>query len=136
MLGERVFGYKARMDENVRKNPMMRWLIESLEEGKDIGHYGRLIFVMVARYFADDDELVDILCKGADCDEKKARALVLQVKAHDYNPPSRRKIAEFQSKQEFPILPHDDPGEGNVYKDLDFPPEVYERIEEFYEERV
>ncbi len=124
------------MDENVRKNAMMRHLIESLEAGEDIGHYGRLVFTMVARYFASDDELVAMLRNGGDCDEKKARALVLQVKEHDYNPPSRQKIAEFQAKQDFPILPHDDPGEGNVYKDLQFPEHVYDRIEEFYEERV
>lgn len=124
------------MDEAVRKNAMMRHLLESLERGDDIGHYGRLVFVMVARYFASEDELVELLCQGADCDEKKARALILQVNEHDYNPPSRKKIAEFQARQEFPILPHDDPGEGNVYKDLQFPEHVYDRIEEYYEERV
>ncbi|HET9029219.1 MAG TPA: hypothetical protein VFN49_03510 [Candidatus Aquilonibacter sp.] len=124
------------MDDTVRKNAMMRHLIDALESGEDIGHYGRLVFVMVGRYFAGEDELVELLCKGADCDEKKARALILQVSEHDYNPPSRQKIAEFQAKQAFPILPHDDPGEGNVYKDLEFPAHVYDRIEEYYEERV
>jgi hypothetical protein len=34
------------------------------------------------------------------------------------------------------MLPADDPDEGNVYRDLEFPPEVYEHIQEYYEAKA
>lgn len=37
--------------EKLRQEPMMEHLLSSLKEGKDIGHYGRLVFVMVARHW-------------------------------------------------------------------------------------
>ncbi len=123
--------------EALRQNTMMRHLLEALESGQDIGHFGRLVFVMVARHFMSDDELVSLLCKGADCDDAKARALVAQVKQHDYSPPSRAKILEFQSRQSFPIVPDPhDPDQANVYRDLQFPDSVYGHIEEYYEEKT
>ena len=45
--------------EELRKDSMMAHLLDSLEAGKDIGHYGRLVFAMVARHFRSfglDDE--------------------------------------------------------------------------------
>jgi hypothetical protein len=39
----------------LRKNGMMAHLLDSLNSGQDIGHYGRLVFAMVARHFVDDD---------------------------------------------------------------------------------
>jgi hypothetical protein len=38
------------MDE-LKASPMMAHLLEALERGEDISHYGRLIFAMVARHF-------------------------------------------------------------------------------------
>jgi hypothetical protein len=40
----------------LKNEPMMAHLLESLERGEDIGHYGRLAFAMVARHFIDEDE--------------------------------------------------------------------------------
>ena len=40
----------------LRKNDMMAHLLDSLEAGKDIGHYGRLVFAMVARHFLSEAE--------------------------------------------------------------------------------
>ncbi len=37
--------------EDLKKDAMMAHLANSLAQGKDIGHYGRLTFVMVARHF-------------------------------------------------------------------------------------
>ena len=37
---------------------MMAHLLDALDEGADVGHYGRLVFVMIARHFLDEDELV------------------------------------------------------------------------------
>jgi len=63
------------------------------------------------------------------------RALVLQVRTRDYNPPRRERILEWQAQQDFPICPNPrDPGACNVYRDLQFPEDVYEDIQEFYEE--
>lgn len=122
---------------NLRDSEMMAHLMEALEEGKDIGHYGRLVFTMVGRYFMDEDELVSLLTKDRDFSEGDARELYAQVKAHDYNPPKRNKILEWQSQQDFPICPNaDDPDSCNVYEELRFPDEVYDRIGEYWEEKV
>jgi hypothetical protein len=132
-------GQKAKgmaVDE-LRKDPMMAHLLEALEKGNDIGHYGRLVFVMVGRHFLDDDALVGQLRKDKDFGEDEARALVAQVRAHDYSPPKRQRILEWQREQDFPIIPDpDDPEAGNVYRTLQFPDDVYEHISEYYEQRA
>ncbi len=123
--------------EALRKNGMMAHLLDSLEAGKNIGHYGRLVFAMVARHFVDDEELLSKLRQDPDCDEDQARSLVEQVKGRDYNPPRREKILEFQAQQEFPICPNaEDPDACNVYKDLQFPESVYAHISEYREQKA
>jgi hypothetical protein len=120
--------------EELRQSPMMSHLLDALDRGEDIGHYGRLVFVMVGQYFLSDDELVQQLTKDQDCDEQKARSLMKQVKARGYNPPKRERILEWMSQQDFPICQSpDDQRSCNVYRTLDFPPEVYEKISSFYE---
>jgi hypothetical protein len=123
--------------ENLTDSTMMAHLIDSLKDGKDIGHYGRLTFVMVARYFMDDEQMIDLLTRDPEFTEGDARALVAEVKAHGYNPPKRSKILAWQSEQEFPICPDaDDPSGCNVYEELRFPEEVYEHIEQYWEQRA
>jgi len=123
--------------DDLRKSDMMAHLLDSLEAGKDIGHYGRLVFAMVARHFLDEEELVGILQKDRDFDEAAARALVQQVQGRDYNPPRRERILEWHKEQDFPILPNpDDPDSGNVYRDLQFPDHVYEHIQEYREQKA
>src|SRR5438045_7413446 len=101
--------------DDLRDSPMMAHLLDALEEGTDIGHYGRLVFAMVARHFLDEEELVGLLASQPDWDEEKARALVLQVKAKDYSPPRRDRILQWQAQQKFPIIPNsEDPDSGNV----------------------
>lgn len=79
----------------------------------------------VGHHFLDEDKIVKHLAKCKGFDEEQARALVLQVKGRDYNPPKRGKIRQSQEQQEFPICPNlDDPDACNVYKNLNFPPEV------------
>jgi hypothetical protein len=58
---------------------MMNNVPEALDRGEDIGHYGRLTFAMVARYFVDNEKPVQLLAKDGDTDESKARVLVQQV---------------------------------------------------------
>ena len=122
--------------EELRKSDMMAHLLDALDASKDIGHYGRLVFAMVARHFLSEDELVAYLTKDKDFSEEQARLMVTQVQGRDYNPPRREKILEYQKQQEFPILPNpDDPDSGNVYRDLQFPEHVYEHIQEYYEQK-
>src|SRR2546423_12026965 len=124
-------------DSTLRASPMMVHLLDALEAGTDIGHYGRLTFTMVARHFLDEEELVQLLANQPDQDDTKARALVLQVKQKDYNPPKRDRILQWQAQQDFPIVPDpDDPDSGNVYRELRFPDDVYEHINEYYVEKA
>jgi hypothetical protein len=128
---------QANAIDELRKSDMMANLLDALDEGKDIGHYGRLVFAMVARHFLSEDELVGYLTKDRDSSEEDARALYLQVQGRDYNPPKREKILEWQKQQDFQIIPDaDDPDAGNVYKDLQFPDGVYDNIAEYYEEKA
>jgi hypothetical protein len=121
----------------LRKNKMMAHLMDALSKGEDIGHYGRLVFVMVARHFLSEDELFKQLQLDPSLDEEKARALIEQVVTKGYSPPSREKVLQFQQQQQFPICPNPkDPDECNVYKDLKFLPEVYESITEYHEEKA
>ena len=123
--------------EDLRKSPMMSHIIEALENGEDIGHYGRLTFAMVGVYFANNDDLVGLLAKDEDADEGEVRAMVQQVREKGYNPPNRNKILEWQSKQDFQICPNpDDPDSCNVYNELDIPQEVLEDIQEYREEKA
>ena len=121
----------------LRKNGMMAHLLDALDAGKDIGHYGRLVFAMVARHFLSEDELVGYLQKDRDFSEEQARALYVQVQGRDYSPPKRERILEWQQQQDFPIIPNpDDPDAGNVYQDLQFPDEVYDHISAYYERKA
>jgi hypothetical protein len=122
--------------DNLRDSPMMAHLIEALEQGTDVGHYGRLTFAMIAQWFLDEDEMIRLLAKQPD-GEGDARRLVAEVKGRGYNPPKRERIIQWQAEQDFPICPTpDDPGACNVYSDLRFPDEVYENIGEFWEEKA
>jgi hypothetical protein len=124
-------------ETDMRKSPMMAHLADALEKGTDIGHYGRLVFAMVARHFMAEEDLVALLARQPGEDETKARALVLQVKGRGYNPPKRDRILEWQAQQQFPIIPNpEDPDSGNLYKDLQFPDEVYEHINHYYQEKA
>src|SRR5438552_19000372 len=121
---------------DLRKNDMMAHLLDSLEAGQDIGHYGRLVFAMVARHFVDEDELVNLLAKGKSFTEADARTLVAQVQSRDYNPPRQEKVLQFLEQQKFPICPDaENPDACNVYKDLEFPEAVYAKINEYYQQR-
>lgn len=112
----------------MKNNDMMAHLLKSLEEGKDIGHYGRLTVVMVGYKFLSEDELVELLTQDPDCDEEKARSLIQQVVDRGYNPPKRERILDWMKKQEFPICPHPDDAQAcNVYRDVEFPKQVYDR---------
>lgn len=119
------------------QSPMMVRLLDALEKGTDIGHFGRLTFVMVARFFLSDDDMIALLAKQPEQTEESARALVLQVKGHDYNPPKRDRVLEWQTQQDFQICPDaEDPNACNVYRELRFPDHIYERIGEFWEEQA
>ncbi len=122
--------------EDLRRSPMMSHLLDALERGEDIGHYGRLTFAMIARHYVDRDELIRLLTQDKDADEVKVGAMVRQVEERDYNPPRRERILEWQAQQDFPICPTpDDPATCNPYRELDIPEQVIENIEEFREQQ-
>jgi hypothetical protein len=122
--------------EDLRQSPMMGHMLDALDNGEDIGHYGRLVFAMIGRHFVSNDELVELLTKDDDADEQEIRALVQQIEDKGYSPPRREKILEFQDQQDFPICPNpDDPDACNPYAELQFPDEVYESIQEYQEKR-
>ena len=123
--------------EDLRQSPMMAHMLDALDNGEDIGHYGRLVFAMIGRHFVSNDELVELLTKDQDTDEQEMRALVQQVEEKGYSPPRREKILEYQRHQDFLICPDpDDPDACNPYADLQFPDEVYESIQEYRQERA
>ena len=72
--------------EALRKNDMMAHLMDALDRGEDIGHYGRLVFAMIARHFLSEDELVEYLQKNPGVDELKAIGQGFSVSAHDLSP--------------------------------------------------
>src|SRR6185369_17223152 len=77
----RVTGPQGRANhEALRASPMMAHLLQALEDGTDVGHYGRLVFVMVARHFLSEEEMVALLRGQPGEDEARARALVTQVR--------------------------------------------------------
>lgn len=123
--------------ENLRSSPMMAHLMDALESGQDIGHYGRLVFAIVAHYFQPAAEVVASLLKNPGFSEQEAASLMHQVTSHDYSPPTRRRVLEWQQHQDFPICPNPgDPDGCNVYRDLVFPDQVYERIEDYHYQKV
>ncbi len=124
-------------EEELRKDSMMAHLLDSLADGKDIGHYGRLVFAMVARHFLPHDEVLAWMTKDKDFDEEQARLMLRQVEGRDYSPPKRDRILEWQAKQEFPILPNtEDPDCGNLYRNLKFPEEIYSHIGHYQEQKM
>ena len=131
---------EVAMDKGIselRSSPMMAHLLDAIEERKDIGHYGRLVFVIVSRYFLDESTVVRLISTQPDMGETRARALVLQAASRNYNPPSRERIVEWQRLQEFPICPNpDDPNGCNVYRELTFPDEVYDNIQDLWEKKA
>lgn len=123
--------------EELRQDEMMGHLLDALERGEDIGHYGRLVFILGGRHFLDNDELIKWLTKDRDCDEDKARSLLEQVEQRNYNPPRRERVLEWMHRQGFPICPNpDDPDSCNLYKSFEFPHEVYEHIGDYREQKT
>ena len=124
-------------EADLRNDSMMAHLLDSLAEGKDIGHYGRLTFAMVARHFLPHEEVLRLLMQDADVSEEKATLMLRQVEGKDYTPPKRDRILQWQKEQEFPILPKpEDPDCGNLYRNLKFPDEVYQHIGHYQEKKI
>ena len=123
--------------DNLRDSPTMARLLDALEKKTDIGHNGHFVFVTAARHFMEEEEIVSLLSQQPNMDEEKANALVQQLVERGYNPPRRERIIEMQSHQEFAIIenPHD-PDSGNLYRELQFPDDIYEHISEYHEEKA
>jgi hypothetical protein len=70
----------------LRRNNMMERLINALEEGEDIGHYGRFTFASIARHFMKPLDLAEFLAHDEDEALDEAKSLVHQVIDADYSP--------------------------------------------------
>ena len=124
-------------EAELRKDSMMAHLLDSLQAGRDIGHYGRLVFAMVARHFMPHQKVLAWLIRDPDFEETEAENLLRQVEGKDYNPPKRDRILEWQAQQEFPILPNPgDPDCGNLYRNLKFPDTIYDHINQYQEQKA
>lgn len=123
-------------DEELRKDPMMSHLLDSLDAGTDIGHYGRLVFSMVARHFLPHDQVLAYLTKDRDFSEEQATQMLHQVEGRDYSPPRRERLLEWQREQDFQFLDPHDPDSGNLYRNLKFPQEIYEHIGHYQEAKA
>jgi len=122
--------------DDLRLSPTMARLLDALDRGEDIGHRGRFTFATVAARFLPREEVVAWLEKGGGEGEHEAKALVQQVTERGYNPPSRRRILEYDKEQEFQICPNpDDPDACNLYRELTMPEEVIEDIQEYREQQ-
>lgn len=125
------------MLDELRNDPMMARLLDDLAAGTDIGHYGRLVVAMVARHFAGEDDVVELLAHDRDFPRAEAEVMVREVAEAGYSPPKRAKILDFQARQAYPIIANaDDPDLGNVYRTLHFPDGVYEHIEHYRERKI
>ena len=111
--------------EELNANGMMKHLLDALNDGEDIGHYGRHTFAMVARHFIEPAEVVRLLAKDRDFSERQARALVQQIVDRDYGPPKPDRILHWQLEQDFPICPGRSDEGCHPYRDLTFPNGVY-----------
>lgn len=124
-------------EAELRKDSMMAHLLDSLNAGKDIGHYGRLVFAMVARHFMPHQDVLAWLLRDPDFPQEDALNMLSQVEGRDYNPPKRERLLEWHAQQEFPILPHpDDPDCGNLYRNLKFPDTIYDHISHYQEQKA
>jgi hypothetical protein len=123
-------------EAELRKDPMMATLLDALSGGNDVGHYGRLVFAMVARHFLPHDEVLAWLTKDADFSDAQARAMLQQVEGRDYTPPKRERLIQWQAEQEFQFIDATDPDSGNLYRNLKFPDEIYKHIEHYQEAKA
>jgi rubrerythrin len=122
-----------RRSTDLRHSPMMAHLMDALERGKDIGHYGRLTFAIVARHFLSQTEFLRLLGNCPAHGAAEAQELLADVTQHDYVPPTPETIHAWQAHQSFPICPDpDDLDACNVYRDLIFPERVYGHLEEYH----
>src|ERR1700742_459397 len=87
-------------EAELRKDSMMAHLLDSLDAGKDIGHYGRLVFAMVARHFMPHQEVLARLLRDPDFQESDALSMLSQVEGRDYNPPKRDRLLDWHAQQE------------------------------------
>ena len=91
--------------DELRRNNMMAHLLDALEARKDIGHYGRLVFAMVARHFIPEAELIGLLQQNPGVNDHEARSLFLQVQGKDYPHPAASGFFNGRKNRASPSVP-------------------------------
>ncbi len=123
-----VFSKKER-GGRLSDSPMMAHLLKALQAGVDIGDYGRLAFIIIARYFLPEEEIVSCLTGQPHLDRERALRLVRRVGREGYHPPTREQILEWQAIQEFEICPDPEDAEScDIYRQLRFPRQVVSAV--------
>ena len=88
---------EARVEEGgeaeLRKDSMMDHLLDSLQAGQDIGHYGRLVFAMVARHFMPHKDVLEWLMRDQDFAEADAVNMLRQVEGRGLQSTQTRSTA-------------------------------------------
>ncbi len=136
-VGDRREENQPIQAEDMRRSQMMARLWDDLEKGVDVGHFGRLLFTMVARHYMNETQVITLLSRNIPVED--AQAMLLLVNSRNYNPPKPNKIRKWQEKQDYKIIPPEkahDLAWGNVYKELRLPMEIYSQVQDFYKEAV
>lgn len=87
--------------DELRANGMMAHLLDALEKKRDIGHYRRLVFAMIARNFLDESEVVKRLKNNPGMTEEQPGPSTYRYKARTISPPRRERILEWQKERIF-----------------------------------
>jgi hypothetical protein len=88
--------------DELRKDPTMAQLLDSLEAEQDIGYYGRLVFSMVARHFLSQIQIDAYLNPEAPAAAPRPIAVVPRRPAAAASP---ERILKWRRKQAVPVLP-------------------------------
>lgn len=123
--------------ETLRQSPTMKRMLDAMEAGEDIGHFGQFTFATVARHFLQEVDTVRLLAAQPNMDERKAAALLEHVTERGYNPPQRERILVQQTHNGFQLIPDpENPDSGNLYQEITFPDTIYDDISNYYRERA
>ena len=90
--------------KELQHNRMMAHLIDALDAGRSIGHYGRLVFTIVAYHFLHEGQVITLLAEDPECSEEEARELYEQMRVNQYSPPTPEMIHEWQERRDYGLM--------------------------------
>ena len=128
----------AKSLDDLKRNPMMRRIIQTMESGQDVGHYGRFIFTVVASYFIGEKEITDLLKRQPEIeDSEEALGFYLQVASARYVMPTSARIRAWDKSEEqknFPLIIQGDRNSGNLYREIPLPQQALVSVRSYWRE--